>query len=114
MNIIDSYNFGQVVVNGKRYTSDVIIYPDRVRDNWWRKTSHQLCLGDIAEVMDESPEVLVVSTGASGLMKVLPEVKDGVDSRGIKLIVETTGKACPTYNQFCHSKKVIAALHLTC
>jgi hypothetical protein len=88
VNIIDSYNFGQVVVNGKRYTSDVIIFPDRVRDNWQRKTSHQLCLGDIAEVMTESPEVLVVGTGASGLMKVLPEVKEAVDARGIKLIVE--------------------------
>ena len=114
MNTIDSYSFGQVVVNGNKYTSDVIIFPDRVKDNWRRRTSHQLCLGDIAEVMAESPEVLVVGTGASGLMKVLPEVKEGVEFRGIKLIVEMTGKACPIYNQFCHSQKVIAALHLTC
>ncbi len=114
MNIIDSYNFGQVVVNGKRYTLDVIIFPDRVRDNWRRKMSHQLCLGDIAEVMTESPEVLVVGTGASGLMKVLPEVEQSVGAQGIKLIVEATGKACLTYNQLCHSQKVIAALHLTC
>ena len=114
MNIIDSYQFGQVVVNGKRYTSDVIIFPDRVRDNWWRKMSHQLCLGDIAEVITESPGVLVVGTGESGLMKVLPEVKESVDAQGIKIIVEATGKACSTYNQFCRSQKVIAALHLTC
>ena len=114
VNIIDSYQFGQVVVNGKRYASDVIIFPDSVRDNWRRKISHQLCLGDIAEVITESPEVLIVGTGASGLMKVLPEVKEGVDARGIKLIVEATDKACHTYNQFCHSRKVIAALHLTC
>jgi hypothetical protein len=114
VNIIDSYNFGQVIVNGKRYTSDIIIFPDRVKDNWRRKMAHQLCLGDIAEVMTESPEVLVVGTGASGLMKVLPEVKQSIDAQGIKLIVEATGKACPTYNQFCHSQKVIAALHLTC
>jgi hypothetical protein len=64
--------------------------------------------------MTESSEVLVVGTGASGLMKVLPEVEQSVGAQGIKLIVEATGKACLTYNQFCHSQKVIAALHLTC
>ncbi len=114
MNIIDSYQFGQVVVSGKKYTSDVIIFPDRVRDNWRRKTGHQLCLKDVAEVITENPEVLVVGTGASGLMKVLPEVERGVEAQGIKLIVETTDKACHTYNQLCHSQRAVAAFHLTC
>ena len=114
MNIIDSYHFGLVVINGKEYTSDVIIFPDRVRSEWWKKRSHQLCLEEIAEVITENPEVLVVGTGASGLMRVLPEAKQGIEARGIQLIVETTDKACQTYNQLCHSKRVIAALHLTC
>ena len=114
MNIIDSYQFGLIVINGKKYTSDVIIFPDRVRDNWWRKTGHQLCLDDIAEVLTENPEVLVVGTGASGLVKVLPEVRQVVDARGIELVVEATDKACHTYNQFCHSRRAVAALHLTC
>ena len=114
MNIIDSYQFGQVIVNGKSYTSDVIIFPDRVKDNWWRKRGHELCLEDIAEVIAENPEVLVVGTGESGLMKVLPEVEQAAQAQGIKLIVETTDKACHTYNQLCHSQKVVAALHLTC
>jgi len=114
VNIIDSYQFGLVVVSGKKYTSDVIIFPDRVRDNWWGRTGHQLCLKDVAEVMTENPEVLVVGTGAAGLMKVLPEVERGVETQGIKLIVEATDKACNTYNQLSHSQKVVATLHLTC
>ena len=114
MNIIDSYQFGVIVVSGREYTSDVIIFPDRVRGNWWRKTGHQLCLDDIAEVITESPEVLIVGTGASGLVRVLPEVKESVNAQGIKIIVEATDKACNIYNQLCRSQKVIAALHLTC
>lgn len=114
MNIIDSYQFGQVVVNGKNYSSDVIIFPDRVKDSWWRKTGHQLCLEDIAEILPENPKVLIVGTGASGLMTVLPEVKQSLDAQGIKLIVEATDKACNTYNQLCHSQMVVAALHITC
>ena len=114
MNVIDSYQFGLIVINGKEYSSDVIIFPDRVRDNWWKKRGHQLCLEDIAEVMAENPEVLVVGTGASGLMKVLPEVEQSLEAQGIKLVTETTDKACHTYNQLCHSQRVVAALHLTC
>ncbi len=114
MKIVGSYRFGQVVINGKSYTSDVIIFPDRVSGSWWRKSGHQLCLEDIAEVTAENPEVLVVGTGASGLMKVLPEVEQSAETRGIKLIAETTNEACNTYNQLCHSQRAVAALHITC
>ena len=114
MNTIDSYQFGLIVISGKKYTSDVIIFPDRVSHNWRRKSAHQLCLENIPEVFTENPEVLVVGTGASGLMKVLPEVQQAVEAQGIKLVVETTDKACHTYNQLCHSQRAVAAFHLTC
>ncbi len=114
MNIIDSYRFGLVVIDGKQYTSDVIIFPDRVRSEWWRQRGHELCLEDITEVLTENLEVLIVGTGESGLMMVLPEMKQSAEVQGIRLIVETTDKACRTYNQLCHSQRVVAALHLTC
>ena len=34
---IESYSFGEVVIDGKRYRSDVIVFPDRVKPNWWRE-----------------------------------------------------------------------------
>jgi len=114
VNIIDSYQFGLIVVTGKKYTSDVIIFPDRVSNSWWRKTGHQLCVKDIAEVITENPEVLVIGSGASGLMKVLPEVQERVEAQSIKLIVEPTDKACHTYNRLCRSQETVAALHITC
>ena len=114
MNAIDSYQFGLIVVNGTKYTSDVIIFPDSVRDKWWRKTGHQLCLDDLAEVLPGSPDILVIGTGTSGLMEVPLEFQRNIEARGIKLIVENTEKACRTYNQLCHSQKTVAALHLTC
>ena len=114
VNIIESYRFGLIVISGQKYTSDVIILPDRVSHNWWRRSGHQLCLEDITEVMTENPEVLVVGTGALGLMKVLPEIERAVETQGIKLIVEATDRACHTYNHICHSQRAIAALHITC
>jgi hypothetical protein len=114
VNIIDSYRFGLVVINGKKYTSDVIISPGMIKCEWWRKGSHELCLDDIGDVLTENPEVLIVGTGESGLMRVLPETKQSVKAQGIRLILETTAKACWTYNQLCHSQRIVAALHLTC
>ena len=111
MNIIDSYHFGLIVINGKEYTSDLIIFPDRVKDDWWRKSGHQLRLEDIAEVITESPEVLVVGTGASGLMKLLPEVEESLEAQDVKLIVETTDQVCHTYNRLRHSQRVVVVLH---
>lgn len=114
MNTIDSYQFGEIVIERKKYSADVIIFPNRVQSNWWRKTGHELCLEDIAEVIAENPEVLIVGTGASDMMKVLPEVEKLTQSRGIKLLAEPTEKACNTYNQMVRSQKVVAALHITC
>ena len=114
VNIINSYRFGLIVVSGRHYTSDVIIFPDRVKDNWWRKVGHQLRLEDLSEVMTANPEVLVVGTGASGLVKMSPEVEERLEAQGIKLIAQPTSEACNLYNQLCQSQRVVAALHLTC
>ncbi len=114
MNIIDSYQFGQIVVNGKNYTSDVIIFPDRVKDNWWRKTGHQVYLDDLSEVMAENPEVLIIGTGAYGLVDVPYEVQQAIQAKGITLVAKPTNEACDIYNQLCHSQRVISALHITC
>ncbi len=111
---IDSYQFGRITIGGRDYTEDIIIFPDRVKDGWCRKSSHRLCLEDITEVIAESPQTLVVGTGSSGLMEVLDEVRRTADDNGIELIAETTDEACRTYNRLCQSRRVAAALHLTC
>ena len=114
MNIIDSYHFGQIVISGKKYSSDVIVFPDRVQGSWYRSKGHELSLEDITEIITENPDVLIVGTGASGLVRVLPEVKKEVEARDIKLIVELTSEACDIYNQLSRLQRVVAALHLTC
>jgi len=114
MATIDSYHFGQLVINGQKYSSDVVISPNGVQDNWYRKKGHELSSEDITEILAETPEVLIVGTGASGLMRVLPEAKKELETRNIQLIVEPTNEACEIYNQLSRLQRVVAALHLTC
>ena len=111
---IDSYSFGRIVINGKTYTSDVIMYPNRVDASWWRKEGHLLQLADVADALQAKPDVLVIGTGYAGVMRVPRETVDRIASQGIEVKVERTGKAVEVYNDLQGAKTVIAALHITC
>ncbi|MBN1504439.1 MAG: hypothetical protein JW952_05175 [Candidatus Eisenbacteria bacterium] len=112
--MIHSYEFGEIIINGTSYTSDVIIYPDRVDDKWWRKEGHKLAVEDVKEIMSAKPEVVVVGTGYSGFLEVLSRTKHVFEAAGIQLVVANTRKACQKYNELSKNKRVVAALHLTC
>ncbi len=111
---IDSYSFGRIVINGKTYTSDVIIYPNRVDAAWRRKEGHLFQLADVAEALQAKPDVLVIGTGYSGVMRVPRETVDRIAGQGVEVKVERTAKAVEVYNDLEGAKTVIAALHLTC
>lgn len=112
--MIESYRFGEMIIDGKAYRADLIVYPDRIDAGWWRKEGHALCLDDIAKVVAAQPECLVVGTGNPGLMKVLPETREYLQQQGIQLIVEPTEQAYRTYNTLSTTKQTIGAFHLTC
>jgi len=103
-----------MVIDGKTYTSDVILYPDKVDDSWWRKSGHLLQKEDLRDVIQYNPEILIVGTGAYGLMKILDETKQFLEAEGIELISEETKEAYKIYNELKERKKVVAAFHLIC
>lgn len=108
------YRFGCITIDGKDYHSDVLVFPDRVDDRWWRKEGHRLSLEDLKGVLGEEPDTLVVGTGYFGRMAIDPEVPKALEQKGITLIAHTTGKAWEEFNRLKGSQKVVAALHLTC
>jgi hypothetical protein len=111
---IDSYSFGRITVEGKTYTKDVIIFPGRVLSPWWRKEGHYLVPEDLDEVVMARPDILIVGTGASGVMRVPPETVQFMGSKGIIVEVANTTKAVEVFNGAPKGKTVVAALHLTC
>ena len=90
---IQNYRFGRMVVDEEQHTRDLILLPDRVVANWWRKDGHRLDVDDLREVFDAAPEVLVVGTGDQGLMNVPQETQQIVEAAGIELWVARTGQA---------------------
>ena len=112
--MIESYSFGRIVIDGQLYTRDLILYSDRVDENWWRGKGHWLEVEDLQEIFNVRPDTLIVGTGATGLMKISAEVKHQLKEKGIELIAERTEEACQRFNTLSPQRKVVAALHLTC
>ena len=113
---IDSYRFGRITVDGRDYTSDLIISPDGVDDSWWRQKGHEVSCEDLEPVWKANPEVLIIGTGAYGVMKVLPEADRLMRERCAEVHVLPTTQAWKRYNELAAQgdRRVVAALHLTC
>ena len=112
--MIESYSFGRITVDGKSYRSDIILFPERTVDGWWRARGHALCEEDIRGILDYDPRLLIIGTGKFGMMKVEETLVNLIRNRGIELIVAKTPEAVERYNEASQEKKTVAALHITC
>jgi hypothetical protein len=110
---IGDYSFGRIVVDGEEEARDVIVLPDRIVRNWWRLDGHRLVLEDLADVLDELPERLVVGTGAYGRMTPDPETLERLRVRGVEVEALPTAEAVRRYGEL-DPQRTAAALHLTC
>jgi hypothetical protein len=110
---ITEYEFGHIVVDGHELTRDVIVLPDRVVPNWWRRDGHSLCIEDLEEVLGELPARLVVGTGHDARMRPQREAIEELEARGIEVEILPTTEAVRRLDEL-DPETTAAALHLTC
>jgi hypothetical protein len=110
---LEDYSFGRIVVDGEEQTRDLIVTPDRVVTNWWRREGHSLCLEDLGEVEGELAGTLVLGTGAHGQLRPPQAVLDELARRGVRVEVMPTDEAVRRYGEL-DPAQTAAALHLTC
>ena len=112
---ISAYSFGSITVDDKVYRSDLIVFPDKIKPNWWRKGGHTLLIEDLEEVISYKPQVLIVGTGAYGVMEIPESTKKILNEKDIKLIDGISGEAYKIFNEHIkEGKKAVGAFHLTC
>jgi hypothetical protein len=113
---IESYSPGHVIVDGVELNRDVIVLPDRVVRNWWRRDGHSLVIEDLDDVLEELPERLIVGCGYAGRLEPDPSVIDALAERGVKVEALPTEDAVARYEELeaRNPAAVAAALHLTC
>jgi len=113
--MIENYHFGSIKIDGQKFENDVFIDLNEKVSFWWREESHLFQKKDIESFLEKKPEIIIFGTGKSGIARLSQELKDFLESLGIKIIVEPTEQAIESYNQAKkQDKKVIAFLHLTC
>ena len=112
---IDHYKFGQIAVDGRDFQSDLIIFPERVQENWRRKEGHRLDRDDLQTVLADKPDMLVIGTGYFGRMQVPQETLAALSQAGIPVRLAKTGDAVSEFNRLQREyARIVAALHLTC
>jgi hypothetical protein len=110
---LSDYSFGRIIVDGEEQTRDLIVLPDRVVTNWWRREGHSLAIEDLVEVEDELPEKLILGTGAHGRLQPAKAVIEELERRGVDVEVMHTDDAVRRYGEL-DERRTAAALHLTC
>ena len=107
--------FGQLTVDGVAGGEDLIIHAGRVHADWWRRKGHSLCMEDLAVVLDDPPEVLVIGRGHMKVLRVPRETRAALADRGIELIDLSTPKAVERFGELlAEDRRASAGFHLTC
>jgi len=117
---IEKVGWGKVKVDGKEY-HQVLIVGDKVFERDKPKlealfgTSHKI--GDWEEklLFSKNPQVILIATGWSGVLKVNPKFKIQNSKLGIEVKEVLTPKVVKEYNKLIsEGKRVNALIHTTC
>jgi uncharacterized protein len=110
-NFIRAYEPGEIRVGERAIHTNCVITADRILD-WAPQSVASITLADIEPILELSPEIVLLGTGATQLFPD-PSLLGSILSRGVGCEVMTTGAACRTYNVLVgEDRKVAAALLL--
>ncbi len=113
--MIDNFSFGKIEIDCKKFSKDIIIYPDgNIQDSWWRKSGHDLCQDDIKELIKSKPQIIIAGTGNPGLMKPDSQLEKHLANNNIEFKALPTKEAVQFYNRQHKEKRVGACFHLSC
>lgn len=117
---IDSVGWGKVKVNGKDYhqvliVGDEVIERDKDKLESLFSTTHKIGEWEQEKLLFGNPEVILIASGWSGVLKVDEEFKSKIEEKEIELKVALTGRVVNEYNRLVEQgKKVNCLIHTTC
>lgn len=109
---IDSSYFGSMIIDGKKFDTDLCILPSGEVQQ--RERTHTVSRREISDLLMHEPDVIVIGTGNSGLMKVDRDAEVSCQLEGVELIAKPTPLAVQEFNKFSRGRKVAAIFHVTC
>jgi len=117
---IEKVSWGNVKVDGKTYHQALII-GDKVLERESNKlhdlfgTTHRLGDWEKEKLLSGNPEIILIATGWSGLVKIDDDFKNKLKEKEIELQTVLTPKVVEHYNQLVkEGKRVNTLIHTTC
>lgn len=117
---INKVSWGKVRVDNKEY-HQVLIVGGEVMERDKPKleslfgTTHEIGDWEQEKLLSNNPEIVLVATGWSGLMKVDEEFKKKVEESGTELRTVLTPKVIGVYRRLTEEReRVNALIHTTC
>ena len=111
-------SFGEIEIDGRRFSHDVVIEGGRVRKR--KKGPSKTFRGrfghtplSTSEAIPWSAARLIVGTGESGQMPVMAEVYAEAARRGVEIVALPTKRACDLLTRE-DGRGAAAILHVTC
>jgi hypothetical protein len=116
---IDELIFGSIVIEGKKYRRDVLVFADgtvkKRKSGFLMFGSHKIKKVEMEELSQGQPEIIIVGTGTDGAARVAPEAESWAKEKNISLMVQPSYDAVTRLNDLVEQKKKVAALiHITC
>jgi hypothetical protein len=116
---IDELTFGSLVVEGKKYRRDILVFADgtvrKRKGGFLMFGSHGIKRRELEELSQGQPEMIIVGTGTDGAAHIAPEAESWAKANNVGLLVQPSYDAVARINESAEQKKKVAALiHVTC
>jgi len=112
MVFIDDVSFGEVIVDGKTYYSDVIVYWNGAVEMMPKK--HTFGKEDFDALAYHGPDTIIIGCAERGDVAVEDGAKMAAEKAHMDLFIERTPQATRLFNSLVSAKrKVIAVIHTT-
>ncbi len=111
--------WGRIELDGSRFFKDVKLWPGGAREWDWRETGTRhvpgIQLADVAELLEQGCDVVILSQGQELALKTKPEVLAALQSSGIEVLQLGSNAAVERYNELVAAgRRVGALIHSTC
>lgn len=109
---VSHYTFGEIVIDGKKYTEDVVLYPDG-SIALWPEDLHTMYKSDFTEIINSGVKVIIYGSGETGAAFMPKKIVKLIESKGIELQIFETMDAIELYNKT-SEQDLLAIFHLNC
>lgn len=110
---ITHFSFGEIVVAGKTFEDDVVIFADGSVRTLATRLNHVIQLRDIEDLISGPVKMIIVGTGTAKKCSVTDEIKQYAASRKIEVHILDTFEAVKLFNAS-DKAGLAACFHVTC